>query len=200
MARINVRNGNIKVSNTEPVAGQEFTVTVPANNREIFGGGAHGCKRDGLTRGHLADISLTVRHETLGVVEEETKEGVCVPLDQIGSSSVEVGFDVSVSQPGEITITASIDPQGNSPPDQASATAQVIDTGESDPVTGPGGGSGGISLPTLPGGGGVPGGDTAQGLNALGWVANNPAKAAVGAGVGLIVLRTATETATKELV
>jgi len=78
-----------------------------------------------------------------------------VPLDQIGSSSVGVDFDVTVSRPGEVTIIATIDPRGDSPPDQEPATVQVIDTGESDPAIGPGsgnnGGNNGINLPDPPG-------------------------------------------------
>jgi len=105
MARLNIYNGNILISNDSPVSGQEFTVTVPLNNQETFPPGINSdaaCNLDGsVTAGHGGILTLTISHEDQGEVKQQ-QEKVCLNQANLGPEE-RISFDCTVNEPGEVT-------------------------------------------------------------------------------------------------
>jgi len=207
MARLNIYNGNILISNDSPVSGQEFTVTVPLNNQETFPPGINSdaaCNLDGsVTAGHGGILTLTISHEDQGEVKQQ-QEKVCLNQANLGPEE-RISFDCTVNEPGEVTITAEIDPSGNDPPDSKSVSITVLEQGGGGDPTTPGngggggggnggGGGGGVDLPFGPGSGTGPGGG---GGGLLAFALDNPGAALALSGGAAIAISTFTSSLTE---
>lgn len=165
MARINIRNGVIESSISQPTRGTQFYITIGLQNKELFAGGPNSCEPeaedlppDVSVTGHLCDIKLDIIGDS-GTIKELDRRNICVPV----TSNIQRTFGITINETGEYTISVTVDPQGNDSPDQAQASLRVVEEGESEGPSTPGeGGNGGG-----PGGGGGDGGGGSQGNGAL---------------------------------
>lgn len=190
---ITIFNGNINVSETEPLEGEEFTVEVPLNNDKIFpppGWVDKGCELPGPNKGHKATITVTIQHEDSEELYEE-KEDVCVPTSSFGPEE-RYQFYPTINQPGNVSISVSVETFGSGRTDQETKSIKVIESGEGDEPGTPGNGGNGnggpIDLPSP--------GDGGDGLGVLSFAVENPGATLALAGGAAIAINSFTSSLT----
>jgi hypothetical protein len=194
IGQVEVTGVNVNPTEVTP-GGTVDVVVILTETAEFVGpfGKLRLCNPDGLNTTGL-EVESVVKPSW----RSELSRVVCVGVSNIGSGEAEITYRLTApDEPRQYDVDAFIRSTKNNQESQPQRNTITVSSGSGaseDPRDENVRGGGGINLPA-PGGG-----NGGSGLGGLNWVVNNPVKTAVGAGVGLIVLRTATETATEELV
>jgi hypothetical protein len=168
----------------EQPAGQPFPVTVALNNLETvaFSWEASTCNVNG-EYGHKATVTVTVRDSGGDVVADPSRD-VCIPRNragQIWGPNLREEFDITLPEPGDYTVRASVDAREAVGGDRSAPVGvTAVDSGEVESVNDDGSGAGsgtGIDFGDGSGDGGAGGSvDKALlvvGLLAVAWIASS---------------------------